>query len=362
VRALSWDNLFVSLLKWIVLGSSLLGLCGGCTRIELQNKAEAYNSAIAESSNESILLNAVRASQRAPMSFVAFGQVLATPTFSGSVASTSNFDPVGLTTASITPTLNIGGGFNTFTMDNLNTDAFMEKMRKPVDLKLIRYFEALKWPEELMELLFIASIKVSPDVHARIMKSAANKCTDPMRDDRTREICQTITEQEGRLRDAQCRPFRDEGIIFNTARDICGMFEFQLFIRKARLLRIRPLDRRHFTYTPRSPLGMLYYLGELVAAQNYSIRPYDPVVLIGSAEGYRLVPLFVVNRGTSAPAGAAVRVSYDGESFYVPKPELGTTDEARSLQVLDFVSQVISVQTTSTDIPKVGTVGIISMR
>ena len=46
----------------------LATLAGGCTRIELENKAEAYDAAISESSNELILLNAVRASQRAPMS------------------------------------------------------------------------------------------------------------------------------------------------------------------------------------------------------------------------------------------------------------------------------------------------------
>jgi hypothetical protein len=361
VRAFLRANVFVSLVRGIVVGSSLAGISAGCTRIELQNKAEAYNSAIAESSNESILLNAVRSSQRAPMSFVAFGQVLATPTFSGSVASTTNFDPVGLTTSSITPAVNVGGGFNTFTMDNLNTSSFMENMRKPVSRDLIRYFEDLKWPEELMDLLFIASIKIAPDVRDRIVRLADDKCRDRIPGDRTDQICRMIAEQEDQLRNAQCYPFGDKAFIFNGGRDICEMAPFQLFLRKARLLRIRPLENRSFTYTPRTPLGMLYYLGELVAAQNYSVKRYDPVVLIGSSEGYRLVPLFVVRRG-AAPGDTAVRVTYNGEFFYVPKPELGTTDEARSLQVLDFVSQVISMQTTSKDIPKVGTVGIISGR
>jgi hypothetical protein len=71
----------------------LLGeLLSGCTRIELETKAEAYNAAIAGSNNEAILLNAVRASQRAPMSFVSLGQVLSAPTFSGTSIGTFNFD------------------------------------------------------------------------------------------------------------------------------------------------------------------------------------------------------------------------------------------------------------------------------
>ena len=70
---------------------------------ELESKADAYNAAIAQSNNRQILLNAVRASQRAPMSFVGFGDVAATPTFSGSANGTFNFDPLGLTTYVVVP-------------------------------------------------------------------------------------------------------------------------------------------------------------------------------------------------------------------------------------------------------------------
>jgi hypothetical protein len=131
------------------------GLSTGCTRIELETKAEAYNEAIAGSNNEAILLNAVRASQRAPMSFVALGQVLSLPTFSGTAIGTFNFDTLirgGLTTYSLTPTANVGGGFQSFTMDNLNMNKFMERMRQPIERKLIDYFVDLGWPEELTVL------------------------------------------------------------------------------------------------------------------------------------------------------------------------------------------------------------------
>src|SRR4051812_21977484 len=86
-------------------------VCAGCTRGELEHKADAYNQAIAESNNRQILLNAVRASQRAPMSFVGFGDVAASPTFSGSAGGTFNFDPLGLTTYNVNPTVNVNGGF-----------------------------------------------------------------------------------------------------------------------------------------------------------------------------------------------------------------------------------------------------------
>jgi hypothetical protein len=332
----------------------------GCTRYELQSKAAAYNEAVGGAANEAILLNAVRASQRAPMSFTSLGQVLAQPTFSGSASSTVNFDPFGLTSYSITPMASVAGGFQSFTMDNLNTDKFMTRMRAPISYQLIRYFEALKWPEELTELLFIASIKVSPGVYKRIEHASKAEC-ERRKGDRTIRICDAIDRQQAQFDAAHCYPYDDRGVIFNTARNICDMATLQIFLRRARLLYIRPLDQRIFTVVPRTTLGMLYYLGELIAAQNYSDKPYTPEVLIGTADGLRSVLLFEVRRGVSV-TGAAVVTNYSGETFYIPRPDLGSVDEARSMQVLDFVSQVISIQTQDKDIPKISAISVVGGR
>jgi hypothetical protein len=60
----------------ICLGLSIVtAYLAGCTRAELEHKADAYNQAIAESNNRQILLNAVRASQRAPMSVLAMSRL-----------------------------------------------------------------------------------------------------------------------------------------------------------------------------------------------------------------------------------------------------------------------------------------------
>jgi hypothetical protein len=84
--------------------------CSACTRVELVNKADAYDAAIWDSNNRQILLNAVRASQRAPMSFVALGEVSASPNFSGTGASTLNFLPGSLTGYSLNPSVSYSGG------------------------------------------------------------------------------------------------------------------------------------------------------------------------------------------------------------------------------------------------------------
>jgi hypothetical protein len=75
-----------TLLSFFLLMAAVPLLCGACTRAELVSKADAYDEAIWDSNNKQILLNAVRASQRAPMSFVGFGDMLASPSFSGGAA------------------------------------------------------------------------------------------------------------------------------------------------------------------------------------------------------------------------------------------------------------------------------------
>jgi hypothetical protein len=329
-----------------------------CTRAELENKAEAYNAAIAESSNQQILLNAVRASQRAPMSFVSFGDVSATPTFSGSAAGTFNFDPFGLTTYTLNPSVNVGGGFNTFGMSNLNSSEFMAAVQKPLDKTTVQYFSDLKFPQELIQMIFVQSYVVSRAQYDKIKHDVDTRCATKA-DARTEEICQRLAEDRAAFEAAGCFQFPEGQTItvLDTAREYCSMNEFQTFARKLRLLNMS------LPFRIRSVQGMLYFLGELIAAQNYSAQPYFPTIYVDAPDGHRrLVPLFVVRRRPPAPGEAAVTVIYQNETFYIPRPEIGAIDEARSLQVLDLVSQAMAAATSKGDLPKSSTVTLVTAR
>jgi hypothetical protein len=349
----------------VLLVAFAAALSAGCTRIELEHKAESYNAAIADSTNESILLNAVRASQRAPMSFTGLGDVVTSPIVSGGAEGTFGFDPLGLTSYSLKPSVSVGGGFNTFNMSNLNRDKFIKNIQKPVDRRLIAYFEALSWPTELLQLMFVSNYTLTRDALLRIERNARSGCED-RRSPRTMALCRVLDENRAEYA-ARCSGGEYAELppvvkLLNTGRDYCDMAKFQIFLRMIRLLRIKPFQTPYLQYTTRSAQGMLYFLGELIAAQNYSTRPYTPTILIGTAEGRLPVPLFVVLRGLAAPGQAAVRVNYRGDTFFIPQPELGTATEARSLQVLDIVMQVIALQTTEGDLPKTNTIGLIAAR
>jgi hypothetical protein len=330
--------------------------CAACTRAELVDKANAYDEAIWDSSNRQILLNAVRASQRAPMSFVGFGDVLASPNFSGSAAGTFNLAPSALSNYSLNPTVTYGGGFSQFTINNLNHSDFATAMRKPIERKLLLYFQHLDWPEEMVQLLLVHSISMTKADHAQLIRTVQAKCHSDL-SPRTQEICEQLTEDGAVFEDCKAHEVAtsDPGMnILNSARELCSMNKFQYTLRMFRLL-----GHRNFPGQPRSPEGILYYLGELIAAQNYSPQPYTPMTFIASGGKRHLVKLFVVERGISA--NAAVQVVCNGDAFYIPRPQLGTVDEERSLQVLDLVSQAIVMATSKDSLPKTNSVSLVSV-
>jgi hypothetical protein len=341
----------------IILAASFAGaLAAGCTRAEIENRAWDYNTALAESTNEAILLNAVRASQYAPMSFTSMGDVTATPNLSGSAEGTFNLDPHGLTTYALSPKLTVGGGFNEFKISNSNEKEFMKRIRDPIKIDIVRYFQGLNWPQELVAHMAIHSYDISRQDLARIERDSDRACLNPP-DGWKAALCQLIEEGKAERAAANCYPYRDPAIItiLNTGRSLCGMSRFQILTRR---LIVLDISFEKYGRKLRSAHGMLYYLGELIAAQNYSLKPYFPTILMGTADGPTRVGLFVVRRGTPA-GGAAVSVSYHGEQFYIPRPDFGSREEDRSLQALDFVTYVVAAQTAPGQLPKSSSIFVV---
>jgi hypothetical protein len=337
----------------------LMAMCVGCTRAELENKADAYNAAIAQSNNRQILLNSVRASQRAPMSFVGLGDIAASPNYSGTAAGTFNLTPAALTSYTLNPTLNYGGGFTSFAISNLNRTEYMQAIQRPISMKLAQYFLDLKWPKEVVELILSQSYVLKRGEFLKIERDVRIKCENRS-DSRTAEICERLDEDQLTFEAEGCHEFpynKPEITFLNTGREFCGMNSYQRFLRKKRLLNV------DFPVKLRSIQGVLYFLGELIAAQNYSVHPYSPMAYVETPDGHhRLVPLFEVRRGFPSLGQAAVQVHYEGEDFYIPKPAFGTIDEARSLQVLDLVSTALALQTTKDELPKSNTGVLITAR
>ena len=108
----------------------------------------------------------------------------------------------------------------------------------------------------------------------------------------------------------------------------------------------------------RSPQSMIYYLGDLIAAQHPPAgkSAFIPKVVTGIA--YKPANLFHVRKG--AIGNAAVTVLDDeNERYGIPRPNYGADDEDRSLQVLALINQVIAIQTRREDIPSTSTISLV---
>lgn len=333
-----------------------IATCVSCTRAELVHKADAYDAAIWDSNNRQILANAVRASQRAPMSFVALGEVTANPAVSGSSAGTFGFIPGGLSAYSFNPTVNYNGGFTSFQMSNLNQNAFARAVHAKMTQPIVDHFMLEKWPKELTELVLTQSIKLKPGEWADIRRRRQQHCAVST-DQRSRDICAIIDDDLAFYQG--CPHEHDESPDFlNTAREHCKMTRFQLLTRSMRLLNYRG-GKREF----RSAEGILYYLGELIAAQLYSSQPYMPMAMLEAPDQrhYRM-RLFVVERGAPGAPTAAVQVNFNGEDFYIPRPQLGDLREDRSLEVLDMATTAITLVTNPGNLPKSSNVNLVAAR
>src|ERR1700758_4313359 len=106
IRVICWTlsrSFCVGLAAWVL---------SGCAKTQMDYNVLSYDNAIADSANQLLLLNAVRASQHYPRSFTSVGQLQAVPPITGNLASTLTFSGLaGLQGYSLNPTVQASGGY-----------------------------------------------------------------------------------------------------------------------------------------------------------------------------------------------------------------------------------------------------------
>jgi hypothetical protein len=205
----------------------------------------------------------------------------------GSATSTFNFDSfIGLTTANVNPTISAAGGFSSFTINDLNNFDFAKQLKLPLKLNVLQYFVDLHFEKELIQLIFIQEYTLPTRLLHKIEADVLLRCAN-RHDPRTEQFCEQLDRDRAGFIAEGCVHFfepSETATILNTARNLCSMTTFQIFERQLRFLgldlpfvptapgRIDPTARM-IQLKIRSSQGVLYYLGELIAAQNYSTHP-----------------------------------------------------------------------------------------
>jgi hypothetical protein len=365
-----------------LLPTGLIFCMTGCAEMQMGYNVITYDNAVADTANQLLLLNAVRASQHYPMSFTAVGQVVANPPVSGSLGGTVNFSrPLGLTTYSVNPSISANAGYGQFALGNLNSQEFMLAIRKPIQQKITdSFYQNTYWPRVLLDLIYVQKLaSPSESLIQSIDAERKFRCRNPA-SERDKNLCGALNRNiEGfasnctahfidiRVRMSEFR--EDRNMYYNTAVNYCHFERFKILMEEMRLINRLPCLSKPVPecvlVTNRSALQMIEYLGELIAAQNYIDAPFIPTMLFGRSTefggfDYIDVPFFVVRRGGNGLEAAAVTVFHDESMYYIPQPDFGSPTEARSLQTLDLVLQTVQAATLRDDLPKVPTFGVIT--
>ena len=158
----------------------------------------AFNRSVAQSDNQQILLNAVRASRRAPTFYARLGSDTTSstiaPGLSASIpwsgtksvtqtvtktlttpASTSIATALGKAVPSLTPGLTITEQ-NQLTLTSLDDQGSVTGMMTPVSMQYYQYFQNEGFNREELLLMFLGSISLSEEQLQEISDLASDKC------------------------------------------------------------------------------------------------------------------------------------------------------------------------------------------
>ncbi|RZI39295.1 hypothetical protein EGT07_29710, partial [Herbaspirillum sp. HC18] len=126
----------------------------------------SYDTAIAETANQQLLLNAVRASQHYPKSFTQPGEVKASPPVSGGIESALSLTRIdGLTDYNVKPNLSVSGGYSEFSLKNLNYEEYMFNLRTEIPEQITDIFTRnTNWPRQLIDLLYVQRFDVPESI------------------------------------------------------------------------------------------------------------------------------------------------------------------------------------------------------
>ncbi len=145
--------------KALVLGAAILVL-GACTgRNHMVATAMDTNLALEQSTNEMLLLNIIRASQRKPMYFTALADISVTDRSKVDGSLTVPFGQAATHSYTFVPsfTLQAQPGFKVQILDN---KAFITAIHTPVTLDTFALFLAAGWPKDFLLYMFTESLKV----------------------------------------------------------------------------------------------------------------------------------------------------------------------------------------------------------
>lgn len=365
--------------------AALLAFLGGCAFApQLQRVAVDHNRMVARTEDEITLLNIVRAAHRFPLHFTTVTQVNgnASVSVSGGIEAELAKGP-----DTFTPALGGSASSNpSFQASVLSTDKFQRGIQSPVEPELVAYYLDEGWRDELVMALLIERVEIvrNGEVVGAIVNDAAASssfarllCTHQLVT-RPTTASRPLARYDqlidlGKLKadaaDAQGRRQEIEAflkLLDNRAVQLSGdtlvlkgsSNSVALAARRTDRCEGAPVAPESASLRPRfrSTLGVIYFLGEYLRAMEASPKAvYRLPSCYGECLDQALAtrPLMAITSGGGA---GSVETEFLGRRYYVPRAEATSLDDdgsqARSLQVIAMVQQLVNLQKSADILPR----------
>lgn len=332
----------------------------GCASLQtpMTDFATDYNRVIADTRNEMILLNIVRASQGEPTHYSALSSV------SGNLSIGASADA---SLSGIIDNIDAGAGTGisvrsspSFQMIPLNTQDFATGILRPIEPNVVALFLSQGWNQNLLAALMVESVTCGSTTYSNDLRAAADRsgrrqylsadqafglgfAADDGGSGTNGPILSLDAGQAASLTMILENLGDDYRVTLRQSGD--GTAIFDVFERSEQTLNItldaaaRPAGCSEEALTPdnyelRSVEGIIYYLGEIM-------RSGDGRLISSNGD-------VVFALRTSAPAnGHSIRVAHNGRTYFVPHTNAAQRPRDRTIQVISLINQLIGLQTAS---------------
>jgi hypothetical protein len=333
----------------------------GCASLHtpMTDFATDYNRVIADTRNEMILLNIVRARFGEPTHYSALSSV------SGNLSIGAS---AGASLGGIIDDIDAGASTQisvrsspSFQIIPLNTADFAIGILRPIEPNVVALFLSQGWNENLLAALLIESISCGGTVYNNDLRADRSASQRPgyltrnevfslgfetgMEDqDGTGTALLSLTEGQSDSLELILGELGDDYRVA-VRRAVDGTAILDVFERSEQTLRLtmnrdsRPPECADDELSPddyelRSVEGIIYYLGEILRTGDGQLTADNGDIV------FRL-------RNAPPTGGHSVHISHGGQSYFVERPNPGQNPRNRTSQVLSLVNQLIGLQTAS---------------
>lgn len=357
-----------------------------------------YNLVVEKVGNELLFLNVVRGFNRRPMYFTTFTSFKGSMTYGvetgGIYIPFGKFGTTPGAVYSVAPKVTYSSNPLVEIAVLNNTKDFTDGMLNPIPLRTIMFFLQQGWYSEQLLYLFVRNIKIDKILYGNYpeepekFEAFRNKLKElfdpakvsceiteyaravepigpPFNANEIKPDLKTMIELHkaelkldgvgskgaGAYEKYQLKPAREQKEYVLQCRDK-NTLNILHRLKEESSVKCEEIEKCIGVMTLRSPEAVIYYLGQIMRAQDQN-KTLDPKIKITGCENEEPVPLFVARKSTPADKAPYVAVNYDGDEYVIPRlNDSGKRCETdRSMQILELVSLLIAKQVSAKDLP-----------